>query len=343
MTRHILTLTILLVAIRSAVAADQINLRDGKVVLGKIQQESTTEVVIAGTAGTQTIEVSRITEIRYDGHPATMTQARIFEGSGNWRGAADQYVEAQADLNDKPLVLQAAQFGEARSLARLALNESAETDKAIGRLDAFRKAHPQSRHHYPLHELLGRLYFAKNDYTQAAEAFDELAKAPWPDAQLRAALYQGRMLKAQKKLDEALARLDKIAAAQAESAELQLIQAEALLEKAGCFRAQNRRDQEIEALQQALARTPSNANPLQAEAYIALGDALQAAQKPKDALMAYLHVDLMFPQDKELHARALYNLTLLWTQLGHGDRAAKTRSTLKSEYPDSSWNKKLGS
>ena len=169
--RTVLALTLCLCgSAGTCVAADQIEVRDGKAVLGKIQQESPTEVVIQSTAGTQTIEVNRITDIRYEGHPAAMTQAKIFEGSGNWRGAADQYVKAQAELSDKPLILQAAQFGEARSLARLALNEPAETDKAISRLDAFRKAHPQSRHHYPLHDLLGRLYFATGDYAKATEA-----------------------------------------------------------------------------------------------------------------------------------------------------------------------------
>ena len=44
--------------------------------------------------------------------------------------------------------------------------------------------------------------------------------------------------------------------------------------------------------------------PAQAAAYNTLGDCLRAANRPKDALLAYLHTDLLYSKDKEEHPRA---------------------------------------
>lgn len=334
---------ILLTAAAQASAADRIDLRDGKAVLGKIQRETPTEVTIQGTAGPQTVPVNQIAGILYDGQGPTLIQAKAYEEAYNYTAAAEQFAKAEAELKDKPFILQAAQFGQARALAKRALDDYDDLDGAIRRLEAFRTANAQSRHHFPLHELLGRLYFAKKDHTRAAEAFDELARAPWPEATLRATVYQGRLLVAQGNLDQALARFDEVLAKRAASPEQELAQAEALLEKARCFHTRKQFDREIEALEQVIDRAPANAIGLQGEAYTTLGDAQRAANKPKDALVAYLHVEILFSRDKELHARALYNLSQLWSELGQPDRAAAARSTLKTDYPNSPWTKKLGS
>ena len=339
----LIALIVLLASLNMSMAADQIELHNGKPVLGKIQKETATEVTIQATAGTQTIPVNRIVEIRYEGQGATMTQAKILEESYNLPRAAEEFAKAQGDLKDKPLVLQAAQFGQARVLAKLALDEATGRDEAIARLEKFARENSASRHHFPLYELLGRLYFDKDDFGKAAQAFDQLAEAPWPETKLRAALYHGRLLLAQKKIDQAIARFDEVLAAAGESPESALVPAEALFEKARCLRARSERAAEIEILLKTLDQTPARAGWLQAEAYIALGDAYRAVQKPRDALVAYLHVDLLFAKNKELHPRALYNLMQLWSELGQPERAAAAQSTLKTDYPNTAWTKKIGS
>ena len=50
---------------------------------------------------------------------------------------------------------------------------------------------------------------------------------------------------------------------------------------------------------------PAEDVPAQAAAYNTLGDCLRAANRPKDALLAYLHTDLLYSKDKEEHPRAL--------------------------------------
>jgi len=52
---------------------------------------------------------------------------------------------------------------------------------------------------------------------------------------------------------------------------------------------------------------------------------------------------LLFGKDKELRARALYNLTQLWSEIGQPEQAAVARETLQHDFPNSTWNQKLGS
>jgi tetratricopeptide (TPR) repeat protein len=327
----------------AAAVEDRVDLRDGKLVAGRIISETAIEVVVQNTSGSQRVPVNQIGQIHYEGQPATLTHARTMEDSSKLNQAADEYAKVQDELKNKPFVLQAARFGEARVRARLALDEGTRLDESIERLENVDREYGNSRHHFLSQELLGRLYFEKNEYRKAALAFDELSTAPWREAKLHAAVYQARLLRAEKRLDEAMKRLDPELEAKPESPDQELICCEVLLEKAQVLRAMDRRPDEADVLEQAIDRLPAVATALQAEAYVALGDACNAIGRKWDAVRAFLHVQLLFAKHEELHARALYNLTQLWSELGRSERAAATHSMLKTEHPKSDWTRKLGS
>jgi tetratricopeptide (TPR) repeat protein len=324
-------------------AEDRVDLFSGKSVAGRVQQETATEVLVQNPSGQQRVPVDRIEQIHYEGQPAALTHARTQEESGKLNQAAEEYARVQAELKDKPWVLQAAESGEARVRARLALDSRSNVAEAIERLEKFERDHPDSRHHFNLQELLGRLCLAKGDYAKATRAFDELAAAPWPEAKLKAATCHAGILRAENKLEEAIRRLDTALETKPESPEQALSYCETLLEKARCLRAMNRHSEEVEALVSAIDRAPAHASALQAEAYVELGDAHRAAGNKWDAAWAFLHVQLLFARHEELHARALYNLYQLWSELGRTERAAATQSLLRTEHPKSEWTKKLGS
>ena len=78
---------------------------------------------------------------------------------------------------------------------------------------------------------------------------------------------------------------------------------------------------------------------LQARAYNALGDSYQRAGRTKDALLAFLHVDVLYSTVPDAHAEALSHLATLWDAVGQADAARQARQTLNEQYRDSRWAK----
>ena len=83
--------------------------------------------------------------------------------------------------------------------------------------------------------------------------------------------------------------------------------------------------------------TPPEDYQTQSAAYNTLGDCLRAAGKPKEALDAYLHTDILYSKDKEQHPRALAHISQLWRTLRRDDRADEVWQQLKKDYPNSKW------
>ena len=73
-----------------------------------------------------------------------------------------------------------------------------------------------------------------------------------------------------------------------------------------------------------------------------LGTAQRQAGRVKEALLAFLHVDILYPGVPDAHAEALANLAELWDQVHKGERANRARQTLQEQYKDSPWAKKAG-
>ena len=59
------------------------------------------------------------------------------------------------------------------------------------------------------------------------------------------------------------------------------------------------------------------------------------AGRNKEALMAFLHVDVLYYSDADAHAEALANLAELWNTLQQTERAVRARRTLDERYPTS--------
>ena len=110
--------------------------------------------------------------------------------------------------------------------------------------------------------------------------------------------------------------------------------------KAVCLAQGDKPDQGIAVAEKIIAEGDPADAPLFARAYMALGACYEAQGKTMDALLAYLHVDLLFYQDAALHAEALYHLEKLWTKAKRPDRALKARTLLQSRYPGSVWAQK---
>lgn len=325
--------------------ADEVDRHSSKTPLrGSITAETSKEITIKVTQAGKTEEVKvsigDVAEVKYDGAAGlAIRTAASMERAGQFEKAIEAYQKASAAANETGFVAQASQYGQTRTLAKIALQDSKRLDEAIKAIEEFRTKYADSRFHYPLHELLGQLHMEKGNDAAAGQAFRELATSPVTDFKLKASIWEGRLLLKAGKFAEAQAKFDEVAAAKASSPAEKLRQQEALLAKGDCLVKQKKLDEAEQMFRKVIAEASPEEAELQAATCNALGDVLREAGKPKEALLAYLEVDLLYSTQKAAHARAIYYIALLWDQVGRGDNATESREKLKRLYPDSTWVK----
>ena len=301
-------------------------------VLGQVQTETAREVVVSVGASTVSVPTDQILSIRYDGQPATLQLAESRENAGQLAEAAELFKKAAGEAADKPLVAQMSLYREASALAGLAIVEPDRVQDAKDRLLRFTQTYPSGRHIIAALEDLARLQLNAGDYAGAGTSIAELAKRP--EASLRAAALRAKMLSRQGHDDAAISELDRLLASLPDRSSARH---EATLAKARSLVGLKKHKEAETLVRQVIQATPAEDAAAQSAAYNTLGDCLRAANRPKDALLAYLHTDLLYSKDRQEHPRALFQIEKLFRQLKQDGRADEFAQRLRQEYPRSQW------
>ncbi len=303
-------------------------------VAGSVQSETPSEVVVTLGANRTTVPIEQIASIRYTGQSANYQLGDSRESGGQLAEAAELFKKAAAETAGKPFPHQAALFREAKVLSDLAAVEPDRQAEARNKLGAFIRSYPGGRHIAAAREALARLQINTGDFAGAEATITALTRTP--KAGDRAAVLRTKVLAKQGKHDQAIAELDRLIAAAPKGSERQR---HAMLAKAESLAA-TRKYKEAEVLvRQVIQANPAEDAASQAPAYNTLGDCLRAANRPKDALIAYLHTDMLYSKDKEEHPRALHGIASVFRQLKQDARADEFAQRLKHEYPRSTWTR----
>jgi tetratricopeptide (TPR) repeat protein len=303
-------------------------------VLGQVQSESPTEVVVQLGASTISVPTDQIVSIRYDGQTATFQLAESRESAGQLAEAADLFKKAATETAGRPYPLQAALFREARVLGDLALVEPERMKEARDKLNQFLRTYAHSRHLVAARETLARLQIHAGDFAGADATIAELAK--FPKAGDRAAVLRTKVLARQGKHNDAIAELDRLITSSQKGSERQRA---AMLAKAENLAGMKKFKEAETLVREVIQANPPEDAAAQAPAYNTLGDCLRAANRPKEALIAYLHTDMLYSKDKEEHPRALHEISAMFRLLKQDARADEFAQRLKQEYPRSAWNR----
>ena len=337
------SILVLFLAISSKASAqtDEIQLKPmtgqttGKIIRGTIQSESPREIKITVSGKTETIMVDDLANIDYANTPAAFFEAKQREKSGDYMAALESYKRASNASGVRPFVLQLVKFRYASALAEASLSDDKKTPEAIDALQDFVKSNPTSRHTPDASEQLLNLVRSGSDPAKVDSVLADMAKIP--GAQARSNVLRAGLLTDRGKPDDALKLLASTKSQIPKNSELeriaQSVQINALVGQKNFAEAEKQARILIEST------SPEDTNAL-APAYNALGDCLRAAGKPKDAMIAYLHTEILYDKAADEHARALSAITQLWRILEKPDRAEQTLNKLASAYPRSPWLKK---
>jgi len=328
-----------LAAASTAGAADQIRRTSGTT-LGRVEQMTPWEVSVKEQSTLVTkVPVNEIVTLYFDAEPAALRTARAHLTRGAYEDALDSLNSLKEDELSRDMIKQDVEFYKALCAAKLALNGTGEVDEAGSQMAAFLKNNPSNYHYLEASEAIGDLLAAKKDYVHAEKFYSRLADAPWPDYKMRAKVAVGRAQLAQGKAAEATKSFEEAIALDVGGDAAASQRLAATLGKAGCLAAEKKFDEAITMVEDIVAKAdPENAD-LNARAYNTLGDALQQAGRNKDAIMAYLHVDLIYHMVPDAHAEALSKLAKLWEAEHKTERAVRCRTILAEQYRNSQWSK----
>jgi tetratricopeptide (TPR) repeat protein len=309
----------------------------GSSVSGTIESVSAAEIQIDVNGTPRRIAVNEIESVSFAEDPRELVTARSRVKDGQFEDALSLINRIPPDTVTRDLIRQDLEFYRGLCLGRLALSGGGDKPAAAKALIDFLAAHPDSFHYYEGTEIVGGLAYAMNRYDAASEYYQKLAAAPWPEYQLRAKVLDAQALVAQQKFEEALGRFDDVIGAGVESAAANSQKTLARIGRAACLAEMGRADEGLQVVDAIIRDGDPDNIELFARAYNAQGLCHLKANRPKDALLAFLHVDLLFNSDYDSHAQALYYLSQLWTTVGRSDRAVSARSLLKSHYAGTVW------
>jgi tetratricopeptide (TPR) repeat protein len=292
-----------------------------------------------GGAVVQEVPVNEIQSVDYEAEPADLRAAKKQALDGHYADALAALERIKEKLTRAEMQQDVA-FYKALCSAKLALGGSMKIADAGRMMKGFADANPKSYHYLEASETVGDLLVALGQYAQAAEYYARLENAPWPDYKMRAGVDAGRALLKQGKAREAAAAFDKVIANDAEGDLAQAQRTAASLGKASALVALKKPDEAVAIVDEIIRKGDPEDVPLMARAYNVLGNAQRQAGRVKEALLAFLHVDILYSSVPEAHAEALANLADLWQQVHKIDRANRARQTLEELYKDSPWAKK---
>jgi tetratricopeptide (TPR) repeat protein len=328
-----------MLAATAANALDSIGTHTQGTVRGRITGMSPLQVEIDVRGVVEKIPVNDIRAIRFDEEPEDLTDARVNIRSGEFFEAMKTLKEINlANVPDGPIKADI-QFYFAYCAAQRALGGAEAIKDAYGYMQTFVKANPTNYHYFEANELMGDLLVAAGKPEFAARHYEEAAKAPWPDAQLRLAVARARAYQSENKHSQAIAEFEKVLSSGMAGELADRYRLAAKLGKAASLARARQGDQGLKLVNDVIRAAQKGDTEIHARAYNALGDCYMAMGDNKSAVMAYLHVDALYYQHPPLHAESLARMASLWDKLEKRDRAAGARKKLNSMYPNSKWAK----
>lgn len=341
LSRAILTLALAALPTLCWAQTDQIYQQGGTPTRGLIGKTTPDEVEVTAAGTTRKIPTNTIRKINFSGEPNELRTARDHAAQGRYEDAGEVLAKVDFKSLTRPLVKQDYQYIKAFSQAKLALTGGGDKAQAEKDLLGFFGANQSTFHAYECAEILGDLAVARQDYENAGKRYGYLAKAPWKDYQMRSSVLQASAMLGQGNYAEAKAKFDEVVSSPLDDPAALEQKRQAKVGQALCLAETGDPAAGIKLVQEVIGSNEPQQNPvLFGRAYNSLGRCYLKSNKPKDALMAYLHVDVLFYQNPETHAEALYYLNKLWTEVKKSERAIQSRTLLQSRYAGSSWAKK---
>lgn len=320
---------------------DQVYVRRGATVRGTIGEVSPVQVTLDVAGQKQVVSVNEVRVINFGDEPPALRQGRARAVAGKFDDALEELKKVDPKKIARPIVKLDLQFYLALCQGKEALRSGAGKAEATEAMLAFVRSAASSNHFFQAADVLGELAVSQGDYENAIKYYRGISsKNPWVEDRMQAQLSEADARVKQGSFADAQKLYETLLTQKVDTPEEKRLKLLADVGRGRCLAETATADEGIQLIEQVIAQNDAADTELFGRAYNALGDCLQRSNKPKDALMAYLHVDVLFYGDPETHAEALYHLSKLWQVAKNQDRAAVAGNLLKQRYAGSLWAEK---
>lgn len=315
---------------------DRVRLLEGSV-SGKVTAVTRLAVTIESTGKVTEAPADQIRGVIYGGEPTELSQARVNARNGRYEEAINGLSGLRPRDIDEPLVQAEVDYYRAYSLAKRAMIGEADTTKASKALTDFLRGNRDSFHYFSAIETLGELFVATGDSQKASKAFGLLANSPLESYRLKAGVLAGRAAQSLGDHADAIESFEKVISSAGDSPAATAQSQAATLGKATSLASTGQLQAGLELAQRVIQDADTEDSALQARGYNTIGRCYAEAGRTTDALLAFLHTDLLFRGEAESHAEALARLAELWGDAGKPDQAQDALRRLRLNYAETEW------
>src|SRR4051812_2204227 len=328
MPRIYLASALLMALALPAAAQDRVTYRDrsakgAALATGKIESESVAGIKL----GARTIPAGDVIDVQYDIAALKLDYPRAIAAEARSANEAQAVYEGmlktpavqnnravRRHVDYKIAMLTVARSDEGRD----------QRQKAIAALERFRKESPESWQLVPLTRTLARLYQDQEppDLDAARKAYEDLAAAPGAPPELKQECQFNAidLLLVAGKLDDARQKVASLPPSDPRTKVYQI----------GCQASPDKLADAAKQLEDVIDKTADRG--LKAAAYTMLGDVYRRDPKTKkDAVYAYLWVDVVYNDDPAQVAKADGRLAELFGELKDEERAKKFREKVRGK------------
>jgi tetratricopeptide (TPR) repeat protein len=306
---------------------------------GAVTAENAAKITFTGQSGQKAeIRVADIVEIQYDGEPDEVATGRAAENKRVYDQALTSYRDALKKLPKESKLLQThLEFKVARMLVHQADAGNLEArHQAIDALRKFKDAHPDARQTVECLDLLSRLLVMEGrSPEEVVKAFQALRTKHADNKEIsnRCDLFESQLLLQEGQLllkdrpDEGKKKYE-----QAQTKLTAMLQgadkADALRVRIGlaeCKAALGKQEEAIKDID-GVYKEAGDDNSVKAAVHLGRGDCFRLNKQYREAMWDYLWVDVVYNQDREQQARALYYLQECFDGLKDTDATAAAKA-----------------
>lgn len=334
MTATLVTVT---VAANFGAAQDRISQEKGATLSGIITTLDRDKVTIEVRGEPQNIPVNEISKIVFEDEPNMLGRARELTRQGQYEQARDELKKIDAASIKNANAKSDLAFFLAYCEGKLALQGKGDKAAAVKSLVAYDKDTPNSYHYWEVSQLLGQLAGSMSRYDAAQNFYKRMSESTFSEVKNQGAYQEAVTLILQGKTADAKPRLEKLAGLNATNPKEVRVKQLAEVALAQCMLLDGDAQGALNKINEWISNGDSTDIELFGRLYNLQGACYLKLNKTNEAVLAFLHTDLLFSGDAENHAEALYHLGVLWPSLNETQRGVDARSRLTTLYSGSMW------